>query len=50
MVAFVLVALGSLISLIAFPLGMILGICSLIIYTYMLALLLDNDVKREMRM
>ena len=47
MVAFVLVPLGSLISLIAFPLGTILDICNLIVYTYMLTLLLDNDVKRE---
>lgn len=50
LVVFILSILGSLISVVAFPIGTITGICGIIIYVFMLMLLLDPEVKKAMGM
>lgn len=50
LVIFVIEIILNIVSLFAFPVGTILGICGIIIYVFMLILLFDSDVKKEMGM
>lgn len=50
LVIFVLALLGSILSLFAFPIGTLTGICGIIIYLFMLILLFDSEVKKDMGM
>ncbi len=50
LIAFILGILGGILSLLAFPIGTITGICAIILYVFMLKLLLDNEVKKQMGM
>lgn len=50
MVVFVINLLVAIVMLIAFPVGTIMGICWLVICVFMIMLLIDNDVKKEMGM
>lgn len=50
LVIFVLSILFSIVELVAFPIGTLLGICGIIIYVFMTLLILDGEVKKAMGM
>lgn len=50
LIVFILSILGNLVTIIAFPIGTITGICGVIIYVFMLLMLLDPEVKKAMGM
>ena len=50
LVIFIIELLLNIVALIGFPIGTILGICGIIIYIFMLTLLFDGEVKKEMGM
>lgn len=50
LVIFVLSILFSIVELVAFPIGTLLGICGIIIYVFMTLLLMDGEVKKAMGM
>ena len=50
LVVFIIELLVNIVALIGFPIGTILGICGIIIYVFMLTLLFDSEVKKEMGM
>lgn len=50
LIVFVLSLLGGIFSLLVFPVGTISGICYIIISLFMIFLLIDGDVKKQMGM
>ena len=50
LIIFIIELLLNIVALIGFPIGTILGICGIIIYIFMLTLLFDGEVKKEMGM